>query len=147
MSWRSSVHGVVTADNLCHAEYQPTSYLQYGSMFMCCDVCFCIVWHSLKKLSMTLKCKYSLFACMLVCLHLCLLFVLIFVCLPCSGTGNTPLHVATIRCRIDAVLTILDTFGDFVDVNCQNNVGDTPLLIACRYVVGTFCFWCCSGWC
>jgi hypothetical protein len=48
------------------------------------------------------------------------------------GTGFTPLHIAVIICRIDAVLRLLETFEDVIEIDCVDNNGDTPLHIACR---------------
>jgi hypothetical protein len=50
-----------------------------------------------------------------------------------AGTGYTPLHIAVVICRIDAVLMLLETFEDYLELDSTDNQGDTPLHIACRY--------------
>lgn len=48
-----------------------------------------------------------------------------------SDEGNTPLHLATAWKQVDMVDLLLDRPG--IDLNCQNTIGETPLMLAIKY--------------
>ena len=49
-----------------------------------------------------------------------------------STHGRTAVHIAIIRNNQDALKMILDVFKGRIDLNVQDNNGDTPLHLACR---------------